>query len=42
MRFRVEAENGTMSVTSAPHEGTLIRVHLPEASSVVIDHVPVE
>ena len=30
MRFRVEAEHGTLSVASLPHQGTLIRVRLPE------------
>jgi signal transduction histidine kinase len=29
MRFRVEAEGGTMAVVSAPGQGTLIRVTLP-------------
>ncbi len=32
MRFRVEAENGTLSVESSPSKGTLIRVLLPEIS----------
>jgi signal transduction histidine kinase len=30
MRFRVEAEHGTLSVTSMPNRGTLIRVQWPE------------
>jgi chemotaxis protein histidine kinase CheA len=30
MRFRVEAEGGTLTVTSAPGLGTLIKVRLPE------------
>lgn len=30
MRFRVEAENGSLTVASAPDQGTLIRVRLPE------------
>lgn len=30
MRFRVEAEHGTLSVVSSPSRGTLIRVRLPE------------
>jgi signal transduction histidine kinase len=30
MRFRVEAERGTLSVTSMPNRGTLIRVQWPE------------
>lgn len=30
MRFRVEAEHGTLSVVSSPNQGTLIRVRLPE------------
>ena len=30
MRFRVEAENGSLSVASSPDRGTLIRVRLPE------------
>lgn len=32
MRFRVEAEHGTLSVVSAPNQGTLIRVRLPEVA----------
>jgi signal transduction histidine kinase len=32
MRFRVQAENGTLAVTSAPSRGTLIVVRLPEVS----------
>jgi signal transduction histidine kinase len=34
MRFRVEAEGGTMAVTSAPGQGTLIRVSLPQAQLI--------
>lgn len=30
MRFRVEAEHGTLSVASTPNQGTLIRVRLPQ------------
>ena len=30
MRFRVEAEHGTLAVTSAPAKGTVIRVRMPE------------
>lgn len=33
MRFRVEAEGGTLAVVSAPGQGTLIRVTLPAATS---------
>ncbi|MEP7296079.1 MAG: sensor histidine kinase [Burkholderiales bacterium] len=32
MRFRVEAERGTLSVISAPGRGTLIRVRIPEVT----------
>ena len=32
MRFRVEAEHGTLAVVSAPGQGTLIRVSLPQAA----------
>jgi signal transduction histidine kinase len=32
MRFRVEAEGGTMSVVSAPGQGTRIQVTLPESA----------
>lgn len=32
MRFRVEAEDGTLSLVSAPGQGTLISVKLPPAS----------
>jgi signal transduction histidine kinase len=32
MRFRVEAEGGTMALKSAPGQGTLIRVRLPESA----------
>ena len=31
MRFRVEAEGGTMAVVSAPGQGTLIEVKLPQS-----------
>ena len=34
MRYRVEAEGGTMSLTSAPAQGTQIRVTLPESVQV--------
>jgi signal transduction histidine kinase len=34
MRFRVEAEGGTLALQSAPGEGTLIRVSLPAATTV--------
>ena len=32
MRFRVQAEHGTLAVTSAPNQGTLIQVLLPEVA----------
>lgn len=32
MRFRVEAEGGTLAVVSAPGQGTLIQVTLPEST----------
>jgi signal transduction histidine kinase len=32
MRYRVEAEGGTLALQSAPGQGTLIRVSLPESS----------
>ena len=32
MRFRVQAEGGALSVSSAPGQGTLIRARLPESS----------
>ncbi len=32
MRFKVEAEGGTLALTSAPGQGTLIQVTLPESS----------
>jgi signal transduction histidine kinase len=32
MRYRVEAEGGTMALVSAPGQGTLIRVRLPESA----------
>ena len=45
MRFRVEAERGTLTVTSAPGLGTLIKVRLPErvleAAAPAIDKVQV-
>jgi signal transduction histidine kinase len=34
MRFRVEAEGGTLTLVSAPGQGTLIQAKLPEASPV--------
>jgi signal transduction histidine kinase len=34
MRYRVEAEGGTLSLTSAPGQGTQIRVSLPESAPV--------
>lgn len=34
MRFRVEAQGGTLSVVSAPGQGTLVRATLPVAGSV--------
>jgi signal transduction histidine kinase len=34
MRFRVEAEGGTLAVISEPNHGTLIRVTLPKSSPV--------
>ena len=33
MRFRVEAEGGTLTVVSAPQQGTRIQVRLPQAST---------
>lgn len=36
MRFRVEAEHGTLSVVSAPNQGTLIRVRLPEIAEAPV------
>jgi signal transduction histidine kinase len=42
MRFRVEAENGALSVTSAPHKGTLIRVRLPQTNPNPLDQLPTE
>lgn len=33
MRYRVEAEGGTLTLQSAPGRGTLIRVRLPEANA---------
>lgn len=33
MRFRVEAEGGTLSVVSAPQQGTLIQVRIPQAEA---------
>ena len=32
MRYRAEAEHGTLTVVSAPGRGTLIRVSLPQAA----------
>ncbi len=32
MRFRVEAEGGTLAVTSAPGQGTLLELRLPETA----------
>ena len=32
MRFRVEAEGGSLTVESAPGQGTLIRVTLPAST----------
>jgi signal transduction histidine kinase len=32
MRFRVEAEGGTLALVSAPGQGTLIQVKLPEST----------
>ena len=34
MRFRVEAEGGSLTVQSAPGKGTLIRVSLPVGAPV--------
>jgi signal transduction histidine kinase len=34
MRFRVEAEGGTLALRSAPGQGTLIQVSLPVATTV--------
>jgi signal transduction histidine kinase len=34
MRFRVEAEGGSLTLQSAPGHGTLIRVSLPAATPV--------
>jgi len=34
MRYRVEAEGGTLNLTSAPGQGTQIRVILPESAQV--------
>ena len=34
MRFRVEAEGGTLAVISKPQQGTLIRVTLPKSAPV--------
>jgi signal transduction histidine kinase len=31
MRYRAEAEHGSLTVVSAPGQGTLIRVSLPQA-----------
>jgi signal transduction histidine kinase len=31
MRFRVEAEMGTLAMAAAPGQGTLIRVNLPQS-----------
>lgn len=36
MRFRVEAEHGSLSVTSAPNQGTLIRVRLPASTEAPV------
>ena len=33
MRFRVEAEGGTLNVVSAPGQGTTVRVTLPQGVS---------
>ncbi len=33
MRYRVEAEHGTLTVVSAPGQGTRIRVNLPQAAA---------
>ena len=33
MRYRAEAEHGSLTVVSAPGQGTLIRVSLPQASA---------
>ncbi|HSW05688.1 CHASE3 domain-containing protein [Aquabacterium sp.] len=35
MRFRVEAEGGTLAVASAPGQGTTIRTSLPEAPAIL-------
>ena len=34
MRFRVEAAGGTLTLTSAPGQGTLLQVTLPSATPV--------
>ena len=34
MRFRVEAESGSLTLRSAPGQGTLIRVTLPAAMPI--------
>ena len=36
MRFRVEAEGGTLALQSAPGQGTLIQVSLPAATTVAV------
>ncbi len=36
MRFRVEAEGGTLTVVSAKGQGTLIQVQIPQAGATVI------
>jgi signal transduction histidine kinase len=32
MRYRAEAERGVLTVVSAPGQGTMIRVSLPQAA----------
>jgi len=37
MRFRVEAEGGTLTVVSAPGEGTQLQVRLPAGRTDTVD-----
>ena len=37
MRFRVEAEGGTLSVVSAPGQGTRLQVTLPESVAAPVE-----
>jgi len=36
MRYRVEAEGGTLAVVSSPGQGTLLQVSLPESAATTV------